>query len=763
MEQLTEFNTGGSHEQNILGGVPQGINPNGQPNLVEEGETKLNSADYVFSDRLPISLAIAKDYGLDSKFVGKTFSDASKKINDGNSKRIGDSIEEKAKERKLNDLMAAQEAFKQQDLEQSIAAIKERHPELGEQMMQPQQSIQGNPNQQIQPESEASMMSKGGEIYYDFGGGLNKLGTVMKTAAPWLSKIPGAGTIAGAAAGTIGAGLENVGTGADFKEVLKDSTLGGINGVAGMIPGGQLAAGLLTNTVNNNSNDASDQYAMNQITRGNIFPDGGKLNGPVKGKGITSSTVGNKNINFAKPEFKEAIDWEKEEWIKDQTKIDAFTKEKGLPSVTGMKLWIDPSGSGGYTFLEDADLKKTRTIPSNTNSQINKTYVKPVKDPNKPITADRPQTYYTQDATTGEWSDHMVRSVPYQQKNDKGAWESLNTAPIVWVDSQGIEHTTDPRQTQAQAQTFAEGGALPNLEGLDPSVIAYIQQLQQSQNLSQAGQLPDYNETQNLQVPNQQVTQEEIVTPNNIATVENNPNNIEEIGAQMLEADDPEIEAQYRSQLESANLGLTNANQDLRVQQTPLEAGAEALPVAYNIGMGLFGKTGNLNIDDYIMNNQIEAPKMNINPQVRQAEQSYATSADSIKNASPSGGAYMTNLQQLANSRNQTMGQIYTNKENIDAQNQMQADQFNASMEANNNQTRFQVEDYNARAKGAKQQMLSTGLTQAADIGRSATANKLATSYYSLGAPDFKSQVGYKSYFDYLKEKKQNSNNQITE
>ena len=49
--KLTEFNEGGSHEDSPIGGVPQGINKsNGQPNLVEQGETKFK--DYIFSDRL---------------------------------------------------------------------------------------------------------------------------------------------------------------------------------------------------------------------------------------------------------------------------------------------------------------------------------------------------------------------------------------------------------------------------------------------------------------------------------------------------------------------------------------------------------------------------------------------------------------------------------------------------------------------------------------------------------------------------------------
>ena len=42
---LNEFNTGGSHEENPLGGIPQGIASDGLPNLVEEGEVRSDFDD----------------------------------------------------------------------------------------------------------------------------------------------------------------------------------------------------------------------------------------------------------------------------------------------------------------------------------------------------------------------------------------------------------------------------------------------------------------------------------------------------------------------------------------------------------------------------------------------------------------------------------------------------------------------------------------------------------------------------------------------
>lgn len=73
--EVTEFNTGGSHEENPYDGIPQGIAPDGLPNLVEEGEVKYDN--YIFSDRLMLNKEDKNKY----KFLkGKTYADAAKAI-----------------------------------------------------------------------------------------------------------------------------------------------------------------------------------------------------------------------------------------------------------------------------------------------------------------------------------------------------------------------------------------------------------------------------------------------------------------------------------------------------------------------------------------------------------------------------------------------------------------------------------------------------------------------------------------------------------
>lgn len=103
---ITQFNDGGTHEQNPLGGIPQGVSAaNGQPNLVEQGETKRNG--FIYSDRLPV--IGAKDYNLPLKYEGKTFAEASKLASKYIEHRPNDPIAKEGQDRVLNRLKSANE------------------------------------------------------------------------------------------------------------------------------------------------------------------------------------------------------------------------------------------------------------------------------------------------------------------------------------------------------------------------------------------------------------------------------------------------------------------------------------------------------------------------------------------------------------------------------------------------------------------------------------------------------------------------------
>lgn len=111
MGQLTSINSGGTHEQNPMGGVPMGQAPDGSQNLVEEGETVLNREDYVFSDRLVVDKDMAEMFSLPKSVIGKSFADASKKLEVSKNYR-NDIYAVSGSDKMMDRLMYAQEAMR---------------------------------------------------------------------------------------------------------------------------------------------------------------------------------------------------------------------------------------------------------------------------------------------------------------------------------------------------------------------------------------------------------------------------------------------------------------------------------------------------------------------------------------------------------------------------------------------------------------------------------------------------------------------------
>lgn len=100
---------GGSHEENPFEGVPMGVDPEGTPNLVEEGETIFN--DYVFSKRLNVPKAIREKYKLRGT-KEMSFAEASKQLAKESEERPNDPISEKGMQALMADLASAQESVK---------------------------------------------------------------------------------------------------------------------------------------------------------------------------------------------------------------------------------------------------------------------------------------------------------------------------------------------------------------------------------------------------------------------------------------------------------------------------------------------------------------------------------------------------------------------------------------------------------------------------------------------------------------------------
>ncbi len=134
---LLYINNGGTHESNPYEGVPVGIDPQGVPNLVEEGETIFN--DYVFSNRLNVPKKIRAKYKLRAKgFL--SFADASKKLSKESEERPNDPISKKGLDTMLKELSQAQEeeritkqqkTMAKQMQQQGIAAMASSPEQMG--------------------------------------------------------------------------------------------------------------------------------------------------------------------------------------------------------------------------------------------------------------------------------------------------------------------------------------------------------------------------------------------------------------------------------------------------------------------------------------------------------------------------------------------------------------------------------------------------------------------------------------------------------
>lgn len=134
---LTIVGNGGTHEENPMEGVQMGMDAQGVPNLVEEGEVIFN--DYVFSNRMRVPKAVRSKYKLrDSK--GITFADAAKKIAKESEERPNDPISQRGLDVMLGELVSIQEdeRFKNQMKDPEF-----RQQAMNQLAMQGQQYAQG--------------------------------------------------------------------------------------------------------------------------------------------------------------------------------------------------------------------------------------------------------------------------------------------------------------------------------------------------------------------------------------------------------------------------------------------------------------------------------------------------------------------------------------------------------------------------------------------------------------------------------------------
>lgn len=145
------IDTGGRHETNINGGVQIGTDPNGNPNLVEQGEIVLNSGSqhpFVLSNRLTVPSYLVDKYNLKK---GSTYAQAYKKITKEGNNRPNDPLSKKLRESVGQELAQVQEEQKMIEKMKQIAQLLGAMQQAG---IDPNQLMQQQANQEQQAQEQ---------------------------------------------------------------------------------------------------------------------------------------------------------------------------------------------------------------------------------------------------------------------------------------------------------------------------------------------------------------------------------------------------------------------------------------------------------------------------------------------------------------------------------------------------------------------------------------------------------------------------------
>ena len=159
---LVSINNGGSHEMNPNQGVQIGVDNQGTPNLVEEGETVFG--DFVFSNRITVPKEVLSSFGIKTK-KKMTYADVSKHLAKESEERPNDQISQRGLERNLGLLSDAQEKQKmQKDAEekmlQALNAVNPNMPADPTMAMQGEEQLQEDQMQEEQMAQEQAMQEQ---------------------------------------------------------------------------------------------------------------------------------------------------------------------------------------------------------------------------------------------------------------------------------------------------------------------------------------------------------------------------------------------------------------------------------------------------------------------------------------------------------------------------------------------------------------------------------------------------------------------------
>jgi hypothetical protein len=789
MDQLTEFNGGFKHDDpNILNsnsGIPQGMAPNGVPNIVERGETKDKEENYIFSDNIKVTKEIAQEFNLPSNYVNKTFSEASKTANRSHSRRENDTIESNDTKRNLEKLTAAQEATKELELQKDIAMMQQKHPDFMNTLMAQQQSYQpmGAPGGQMMeaqvpgemmsgpqgmpidpnqlppemlaqmPEAQQGMpvMAYGGHMYkcggkmYNFGGRMYDNGGTVSTGGttavdggdilmidnPADTSTPNLGAQMGGAAaglaGTLGSGLTS---GGSTEDVLNSTVNQGLS----MIPGYGAIHGV-TNTAQQAIRSNLGDYNVNPIT------------------GEVSDTKTFKNEGEA---FLDA-------WVKPQHEYITEGIAEGDWGKTAMATLLP--GFSQIMQIQDSNI-----------GPVNKGIITP-----KVNTSGRAVDQIATEQMPPEEAPLYMKYGGYVAQSPNHEFQQITP---MYKDNAGPQGQPLTNLYGMGGNMYSMGGRYLVNGGPGQPELAFIPP---TTSQMEAEMYDDpYAQDFDWQGDWSPIMQE--ISDREIAQRENDAKNaardrilfndslflpeIKEETANEMRIRGIESPGEYNPQSfyplqfleeeeeDKGNKGKTSGKKDprdLRTHETLASTVANMLPGAYNLYQALQPLDTITPEDLYT---KYSPEKVNYTQAENEARENYARMVNAAGQLGLSGGSRMGSLLAAAQQYDKEKGRILSEEENINTQLENQARQMNAQQRT---AAQKQAIDVNWKMRTVREEHFKELVSMAKNYFDAERANELAEKYVAMSAPDLigedKWQVGHQGFLEYLKAEKAKEKN----
>ena len=183
---ITEINAGGTHEENPNGGVQVGVDPEGTPNLVEEGEVIWDG--YVFSNRIKVPKKVQEKYKLGTS-DNLTFADAVKYAARESKERPNDPISANGLVDSMQTLQQEQETIREAMQAKELAKKMKQLPDeekaqvlQGMMQEEPSPEMQGMPQMQGMPMDPSMGIPQDAPIMQAYGGRKTSRGNVFDIA-----------------------------------------------------------------------------------------------------------------------------------------------------------------------------------------------------------------------------------------------------------------------------------------------------------------------------------------------------------------------------------------------------------------------------------------------------------------------------------------------------------------------------------------------------------------------------------------------------